>query len=251
MTRPRARRLLARGLAAVALAIVAFVGVRWGTGNRGTAVPGRVHRSAQLDAKTLSRVLRDERIKTVLNLRGGNPGVRWYDAELATTLAAGASQVDFPMATDLWLSREQARTLLRVLDTAEPPVLVHCQWGAERTGLVSAFAVLLRPGGTLVEARKQFSIAYLFLPTHDGRMMTGHLDAYEAWLAASRLGHTPEHFRRWLGTDYAPPPGGPSRDAWRCNPYPLVEVHRPGAARVERVASARPCPCDLVPPSRR
>ncbi|HWE39500.1 MAG TPA: tyrosine-protein phosphatase [Isosphaeraceae bacterium] len=251
MTGPRTRRLLARLAATLALAALAFLGVRWGTGNRGDVVPGRVLRSAQLDSKMLAKVLRAEKIRTVLNLRGGNPHQPWYNAERTATLAAGASQVDFPMATDLWLSREQARTLLRVLDSAEYPLLIHCQWGAERTGLVAAFAVLLRPGGTLAEARRQFSLYYLFLPTRHGRMMSGHLDAYEAWLRSSHLDHAPEHFRRWLGSAYAPPPGGPSREIWRCNPYPLVEVHRPGTARVDRVASAKPCPCDLVPRSRR
>jgi hypothetical protein len=251
MIGPRTRRLLARLLATLALAAVAFVGVRYATGNRGTVVPGRVFRSRQLDAKTLAQILRAEKVRTVLNLRGGNPDESWYTAECAATLAAGATQVDFPMATDLWLSREQARALLRVLDSAEYPMLIHCQWGAERTGLVAAFAVLLRPGGTLAEARDQFSLYYLYLPTRDGRMMSGHLDAYEAWLRSCRLDHVPEHFRRWLGTAYATPPGGPSRELWRCNPYPLVEVHRPGTTRVDRVASAKPCPCDVVRPSRR
>ena len=62
------------------------------------------------------------------------------------------------MSSCVWMSHAQLRTVIDTLDTAEYPLLLHCQWGAERTGLVSAFTELLRPGSTLEEARAQFSI---------------------------------------------------------------------------------------------
>ena len=163
----------------------------------------------------------------MLNLRGSNPDQGWYRSERAATLAAGATQVDVPISSDQWLSRDQARTLLQVLDTSAYPLLIHCEWGAERTGLVSALATLLRPGSSLAEARAQFSLAYLFLPTRDGRVMAGHLDGYEAWLRKHRLTHTPARLRRWLAEVYRP--GHPSREHWPSNPYPLVVVTRPRA----------------------
>ena len=69
--------------------------------------------------------------------------------------------------------------MVQTLDTAEYPMLIHCQWGAERTGLVSAIAELLRPGSTLDAARAQFSIRYLFVRLGDGKVMAEHLDQYE------------------------------------------------------------------------
>ncbi|HEX8203116.1 MAG TPA: tyrosine-protein phosphatase [Isosphaeraceae bacterium] len=187
-----------------------------------------MYRSAQLSPGALARILRDHHIRTVLNLRGANPEQGWYRAERAATLAAGATQVDVPMSSDQWLAHDQARTLVRVLDTGAYPLLIHCEWGAERTGLVAAIATLLRPGSTLADAKAQFSAYYLFVPVQDGRVMAGHLDGYEAWLRRRRLPHAPDRFRLWLAEAYRP--GSPSREFWPYNPYPLVVVTRPRAA---------------------
>ena len=81
----------------------------------------------------------------------------------------------------------QLIALVEVLDTAEYPILIHCAWGSERTGLVSAFAELLRPGGTVADARAQFSLGYLFVRINDGKVMAEHLDQYENWLRGTRL----------------------------------------------------------------
>lgn len=208
------------------LAISALVGWRWMTGNLGVVEPARIYRSRQLDAGTLTRVIRDKGIRTVLNLRGPNPSADWYPAERLATIGAGATLVDVPLASDYWLTREQARGLVELLDSAERPLLVHCQFGAERTGLVSMMAVLLRPGGTLEEARSQFSPYFLFLPTEDGLVMLGHLRQYERWLGREGVEHSADAFRRWIGDHYRP--GTPNRSQWPYDPYPLRVVTRPG-----------------------
>ena len=69
-------------------------------------------------------------------------------------------------------------------------MLIHCAWGSERTGLVSAFAELLRPGSTLDDARAQFSLGYLFVRLGDGKVMAEHLDQYESWLLAAEARRT-------------------------------------------------------------
>jgi protein tyrosine/serine phosphatase len=214
----RIRRLAVAALA-LALAVPAGLAVhRRLSGNLGTVVPGRVLRSAQLTPDQLRDVVRAHGIRTVLNLRGPNPDQPWYRDELRATLDSGAVQVDVPLASDHWLSRSQVRTLLDLADHAAYPLLVHCEFGAERTGLVSALLALLQPGSSLDDARAQFSPAYLFVALKDGRVMQGHLDAYAAWLAANRLDHDPDTLRRWLAEAYRP--GSPSRDEWPCDPYP-------------------------------
>jgi protein tyrosine phosphatase (PTP) superfamily phosphohydrolase (DUF442 family) len=219
-----------------------WVGWRRGTGNTGTIEAGRIYRSAQLDAKGLKRLIRERGIKTVLNLRGPNPDEAWYREELSATIGTGATQVDLPLASDQWLSREQVETLLEVLDGCKYPILIHCEFGAERTGLVAALATLLRPGSNLAGARAQFALGYLFLPVADGRVMVGHLDAYERWLRERGAVHSPERLRTWLARDYRP--GDPSREYWPCNPYPRKVVTRrvDGAARSMVDASPRACP---------
>jgi protein tyrosine phosphatase (PTP) superfamily phosphohydrolase (DUF442 family) len=201
-----------------------FVGYRYETGNIGTVEGGRVYRSAQLSPRGLKQVIRKYQIKSVINLRGANPDQPWYQTELQGTLDSSATQVDVPIASDQWLSHEQVGALLHVLDSVEYPVLIHCEWGAERTGLVSAVATLLRPGGTMEDARKQFSAYYLFINMKDGRVMYGHLIQYERWLSALRQAHSPSTFRAWLEQHYRPE--GNSRELWSCNPYPLEVVTR-------------------------
>ena len=98
-----------------------------------------------MSPSALLRTLREHQVKTVLNLRGPNPRDSWYRDEVATTLAAGATQIDLPLSSCVWMSRIQFRTLVRVLDTCEYPVLFHCAWGSERTGLAAAVASCCRP----------------------------------------------------------------------------------------------------------
>jgi len=160
-------------------------------------------------------------------LRGSNPSEAWYAREVAATNAAGATQVDVAMSSCIWMSRAQLRALIQALDTAEYPLLIHCAWGSERTGLVAAFAELLRPGSTLDDARAQFSIRHLFVPTNDGKVMAQHLDQYESWLRASGLKHDPANFHRWVDQGFKP--GVPGREQWPYDPYPLVVIFRPGA----------------------
>jgi protein tyrosine phosphatase (PTP) superfamily phosphohydrolase (DUF442 family) len=222
----RSIRWIARVIAAVVLAGALYVAWDQASYNFGDVQHGRIYRSGQMPASSLSRAIRDHKIKSVLNLRGSNKDA-WYAAERAATLDAGATQIDMSMSSCIWLSRAELRTILQTFDTAEYPMLIHCQWGAERTGLISAFAELLRPGGTIADARAQFSIRYLFLPVNDGKVMAEHLDHYERWLSSKGWKHRPEHFRRWVAEGYRP--GGYSREDWPRDPYPLVVISRPGS----------------------
>ena len=220
----RVARWIARLVAAVALAGALYVAWDQANHNFGEVQHERIYRSGQMPASSLARTIREHQIKTVLNLRGSNKD-DWYLSERKATLGAGATQIDVAMSSCIWMSRAQLRTVVRTLDTAEYPMLIHCQWGAERTGLVSAFAELLRPGSTLDAARAQFSVRYLFLRINDGKIMAEHLDQYEHWLAAKGWTHEPEHFRRWVEEGYRPQL--PNREQWPYDPYPLVVISRP------------------------
>ncbi len=231
------RRVILAALVAVLIAPPAgyVAWDRW-TDNLGTLEPGRIYRSGQMPATTLAATVRERKIKTVLNLRGPNPAAAWYRDERAATTAAGATQVDLSMSSCEWMSRIQLRTLVQVLDGCAYPLLVHCQWGSERTGWVSAVASLLRPGSTLDDAKKQFSVVYLFVRAGDGKVMAEHLDQYETWLNRRGVSHSPEQFRLWVADGYLP--GLPGREQWPYDPYPLVVVTRPAAASAP-VAGAR------------
>ena len=182
-----------------------------------------------MSAPKLARTLRERGVRTVLNFRGSNPDQPWYRAEREATLAAGATQVDVSMSSCIWMSRAQLRSLIRTLDSSRYPMLIHCSWGSERTGLVSAFAELLRDGSTLDDARAQFSLAHLYVPYGDGKIMSEALDQYESWLRGQGLAHRPEAFRKWAADGYKP--GNPDRERWAWDPYPLIVVTRPEPER--------------------
>lgn len=240
--RKRARRVAAFAFALLAIP-AALIAHRRLSGNLGEVAPGRLYRSAQLSDAQLSDLIRSHKLRTVLNLRGPNPDQAWYTAEVDATLDAGATHVDIPLASDQWLSREQARTLIETLDTIDYPALVHCEFGAERTGLVSALARLLRPGSTLSDGYDEFSPRYLFVALKDGHVMLGHLDRYAAWLASRGQAHTPERLRSWLLKHYQPP--SPSREQWPCDPYPSkVTLSRApdGSTARHELWPANPCP---------
>ncbi|HZW30206.1 MAG TPA: tyrosine-protein phosphatase [Isosphaeraceae bacterium] len=225
----RTRRLVrwvARLVTAILAAGLLFLAWNQAHSNFGPVQDGRVYRSGQMPASALRRTIRDYTIKTVLNLRGRNQD-DWYRSERAATLDSGATQIDIPMSSCVWMSRAQLVTLVEMLDTAEYPILIHCQWGSERTGLVSAFAELLRPGSTLADARAQFSIRYLFLRVKDGKIMAEHLDQYEGWLRTHGWEHDPARFRQWVKDGFRP--RAPNREQWPYDPYPLVVITRPAA----------------------
>jgi protein tyrosine phosphatase (PTP) superfamily phosphohydrolase (DUF442 family) len=233
----RVVRWVVRAALVLGLLAAGYLAYDQATGNFGAVVTGRVYRSGQMGGPALGRTIRHYQIKTVLNLRGPNPGQAWYRDERAATTGAGATQVDVAMSSCEWMSRAQMRALVHALDTCDRPLLIHCQWGSERTGLVAAFSELLRPGATLADAEKQFSIFYLYLKTRDGKVMAGHLDQYKGWLAARGWSHTPERFRLWAAVGFTP--GTPNREQWPYDPYPLVVVTRPeGGHEVKPLAGA-------------
>ena len=211
--------------------MVAWTFLGWS--NFGVVVPGELYRSAQMGGASVASMVREHRIRTVLNLRGSHPESPWYRDERAATLEAGATQVDIPLSSCEWMSRAQARALLEVLETAERPMLIHCFHGSERSAMVSAFAMLLRPGSTLADAEAQFTPLHLYFGLGDGVVTRRHLERYEDWLRGQSLAHTPDRFRRWLGVEYKP--GEPNREQWDHDPYPLVVVTKP----VRKVADRR------------
>ena len=120
----------AAGILAVALAAwLAFLQV---TGNFHAVIPGEYYRSAQVDRASLSEWTREHRIRSVVNLRGANPGDAWYDEEVAASAELGLVHYDFRMSAADHIPPAEAKALLDLLRAAPKPVLVHCRRAAGR-----------------------------------------------------------------------------------------------------------------------
>ena len=223
MNRLRMTRWTVRGIVATLTVLVgSFWAWRHAVDNFGVVIsgPNPVSRSDQMDPEMLAKTIQELGIRTVLNLRGPNPGDGWYDRERAATLSTGAVQIDMPLSSCDWMSRDQAQSLAEVLRDAPRPLLIHCFHGSERTGLASAMTRLLTEGQSLEEARKSFSWKYMFFGLGDGVVTLRQFQQYENWLADNHQTHSPTRFMTWLNTDFKPQ--SPSREQWPYDPYPLV-----------------------------
>jgi hypothetical protein len=99
---------------------------------------------------------------------------------------------------------QELRRLVEVLDRTEYPVLIHCNRGADRTGLASVVAELLLTDATLAEGRRQLGPRYSHLALGRPANMDRFFDLYSEWLAAQGIEHSRKHFRRWLLNEYCP-----------------------------------------------
>lgn len=165
----------------------------------------RVYRSRQPDARELRRAAVELGLRSVVNLRGAQPGQDWYDDELATTTELSLDRLDLRFRSFDWPPRAEVRRLVRYLEVATPPTLLHCQAGVHRAGWASA-VVLALAGRPLSEVREQLATVRRSLtdarPDFSGRFF----DLYESWLALGAHEHSAKVFRHWVLDVYCPPP---------------------------------------------
>jgi protein tyrosine phosphatase (PTP) superfamily phosphohydrolase (DUF442 family) len=144
------------------------------TGNIHEISAGKVYRSGQLSSTQLTALLRDKGIRTVINLRGENPDRSWYNDEVHATVAAGARHISLPMKATRDPDEALLATLIKTLGAAEQPILIHCEAGADRSGLASALYKLTVEHTTPQEADGQLSFWYGHFPWLTSR--TGAMD---------------------------------------------------------------------------
>jgi len=121
---------------------------------------GQAYRSDQPIADQLANIIDLYGIRTVVNLRGSNPGELWYDAEVEACEIMGVTLVDHAMSAGSLPSAELLGAITNTLLTAEYPVLIHCQMGADRTGAISAIYRMLVLGHERADALSELSPAY-------------------------------------------------------------------------------------------
>jgi protein tyrosine/serine phosphatase len=134
------------------------------TGNIHMVEPGALYRSAQLGESALADVIDDYHIRSVINLRGADLQAPWYRGELAVSRAHGVAHFDFPLSANSVVDPATMARISALLRSAPKPVLIHCQSGADRTGLVAAlyeYVIAARPPA---EAAAQLSLRFGHVP---------------------------------------------------------------------------------------
>ena len=154
-----------------------YLYVRYATTNFHVVVEGQVYRSAQPSPVELKRWTVQHGLKTVINLRGAS-SLPFYEAERSAAAAAGLQLVSIRFSAQRLPSALSLRRLIEALERSERPVLVHCQAGADRTGVASVLAAMVVGGESYETARGQLSAWYGHIdpdPEHIG----GLLQLYE------------------------------------------------------------------------
>src|SRR5262249_49329886 len=130
------------------------------------------------------------------------PETDWFQGECRATHDANVSQEDITLSAKRLPAPTEVRRLLEVLDNTEYPIVVHCQRGADRTGLVSTAYQLLQPGVTLDDARYQLSPRFGHVRAGRTVVIDEFFDLYEEWLNGRK--HEPALFREWVANGYIP-----------------------------------------------
>lgn len=256
---PRPGRLVMHTLRGLLVGVVVAFALHFafvlGGPNFRAIAPGRAYRSGQLSPERLESYVRRHGIRTVVNLRGCCVAADWYRAQADATARLDVAQEDLSFSATRMPSTTSVRQLVEVLDRSERPLLIHCQQGADRTGLASV-VVLLLDGVPLDVALRQLGPASGHVPLGRTVHVDRFFDQYRAWLAGRA--HSTASFREWAAEHYCPDgaraafevvPAGPIRvrpgvfhrvtvrchnrsdDPWHFEPGPTAGVH--GLWRVE------------------
>lgn len=185
------RRWRRAAVRALCLALVAIVGLTaWPlwlhlTGNFHAVLPGELYRSAQPAPDDLRRWTADYGIRSVLNLRGTHEDTQWYRQESAVTGELGVVLADFPLSAREDPGRERTAELVALMRRLPKPLLIHCQGGADRTGLASALymAAIARLGEDASESQLSYAYGHIGVPVLSSAWaMNEAWESDEAWL---------------------------------------------------------------------
>lgn len=180
-----AANLLAR-TAALAAAILTCHSCAVLNDNFRAVEAGSLYRSGQMADGRLERVLCRYGIQTVINLRGAQPDQAWYRNEVAVCNRMGVAHHDLSWTMSAAPEPESLARLLELFDTAERPILVHCQGGVHRAAVASA-AYRLIDGHSTAEARRELGLFFGGAPI--GNLL--------AWFEGEE-----KPFTEWVKTDY-------------------------------------------------
>ena len=136
--------------------------------------------------------------RTVISLRAGRR-VPALAEETETCRALGLAFHALPLRGHRLPTPGELSTIASLFAVVERPVLIHCQWGADRAGLAAALWLLLVEHADVAEARRHLSARYGHNPLGRAGLLGALLDAYAADTA-----RRPTSFRKWLEKSYDP-----------------------------------------------
>lgn len=157
---PRWAKICFASLTVTSLLLIAYVGFLQLSGNFHEVVPGQLYRSAQLSAEQITYYQKEFGIRSIINLRGENNGKKWYDQEVAASRDLGIAHLNFKMSAKHMVSQDDAEKLIAIMRAAPKPLLIHCQAGADRSGLAASLYLAAIEHADEDRSETQLSLKY-------------------------------------------------------------------------------------------
>lgn len=201
-----------KDLTAIALLIVVVGLGLWAAvltvqGNLHVVVPQKVYRSAQPSPGQLREWVNRLGIRTVINLRGKSPDA---EKEQAVAKQLGVQIISLSLSSHRIPSKPLMAELVKAIETAQLPVLIHCQAGVDRAGTASTMAAMAIGNVDYYKARWQ---AYVAPGPWKRRAYNGHgsrrlyyehisdvLVLYERYCGQNGVkANDWQHLKEWIG----------------------------------------------------
>jgi protein tyrosine/serine phosphatase len=162
-------------------------------------VPGEAARAAQAWAGGLGPFLRRRKIRAIINLRGRNDDLSWWQNETRIAGENGIAHLDAMLDSRKLPTRAMLVRLSECFDAAPRPFLLKCSGGQDRTSFAAGLYLIHRDGWpAMAKAKAQFArFPYLHFPKKQQRWLEAFLD-----FAAEDAGGQP--IARWIAGRYDP-----------------------------------------------
>jgi protein tyrosine/serine phosphatase len=128
-----------------------------------------VYRSKQLNQQSFAFYINKFKIKSVLNLRGVRKSSGWYQDEIDVMKQYGVEHFDYRLSAIRDVDRVTLDNIMEIIRNAPKPILIHCEGGADRTGLVCAVWKYHEEQENPDVAVKQLSLLYGHIPYFGNR----------------------------------------------------------------------------------
>jgi uncharacterized protein (TIGR01244 family) len=160
----RAGRVSAAIFGLLVLGLAGYATALYASDNFHVVVAGQAYRSAQPSGADIAAWHEAYGIRTIINLRGAHPELAWYRAEKGAATRAGIEIVDYPISARRMLTPDQVAGLIRIMRNATKPILIHCNSGADRSGIAAALYIAAIGHGSERRAEAQMMPWYGHIP---------------------------------------------------------------------------------------
>ena len=170
--------------------------------NFSVVVPGKVYRSGQPSMSQLQAWIPKYGIRSIVNLRGDTLDICRQEKAVADTM--NVQTISLALSSRHVVSKARLLRLIDAIDHAPRPMLMHCYFGVDRSGLAAMLAVLAEGKSDYQTARRQLARPLLRVGSHKVHI-NDTLDPYEEYCRRNNLDPNQwEQFKLWARDVYQP-----------------------------------------------